>query len=760
MTNEQSERKLATLLINGRKKSDVEEIIGLATKMYGVSWRALGDRPNNIGTVGIGSEPGLAIVERVTNMFDAMLELGHALNPGTKASSPREAASEYYGIPKMGLADIDEPRPIAEKMILSLEDSGNKYRPSVVIRDKGIGETSRSFPKTILSLNESNKVDKPWTMGTYGQGGSVTYGFCESTIIVSRRHPALLNGITDHVAWTIVKKRYDSSKKLPNYEYLVGTDNEVFSLSPSIFSDLEHGTQVTHIEYDLQISGPFTTNPFQFFNAALFDPVLPFLLTGNRGKEKDYGSRVIVGNSARLQNIERAKGDIEIAHTDSIKLDLGKENGSPVVQYWVLRRPLSSDSKTDPTSSYVDAKSAVSMTLHGQRHDAEERYWIKTRANLSFLYKLMIIQIDATELTGAAKAELFASTRERGRKSGIRMKLYDTLAYSLSNDPHLKLLNYEEKERILKKSTAVANEKIRKRLGKFIKHKLEEFSKTGKGKSKGTSGSGGNGGIKPKKKKGKPGKPRDISDAHLPNDPTYLRFKKKQIKIRQAERAHVVVEINAKNQYLPKNDSFLEISFKGLNPENLRVISRSSLMGGQSRWIIEAEEHAQLGAYILDAKLSTPSGPLEDKLSIEVLEKRTAQKKDKGGSEPETGPEIIWVKREDWDDHEMDAKIVGRVHEDTDSTIIAVNRNYDELDNALKGRDLTEDQISTRADRYLFPVACGLWLQEYQITHVLPEESQKPPDRYLEAEMRRLADAVLVAVDPDVNIAAEEEDYK
>lgn len=92
--------------------------------------------------------------------------------------------------------------------------------------------------------------------------------------------------------------------------------------------------------------------------------------------------------------------------------------------------------------------------------------------------------------------------------------------------------------------------------------------------------------------------------------------------------------------------------------------------------------------------------------------------------------------------------------EDADETIIFINRHFAPLDQALSGRRLTQEAITVRADRYQFPVACGLWLQEHEAT----KSANRPDETYLQGEMRRLAEAVLVAIDPDIDVAIEESD--
>jgi hypothetical protein len=157
------------------------------------------------------------------------------------------------------------------------------------------------------------------------------------------------------------------------------------------------------------------------------------------------------------------------------------------------------------------------------------------------------------------------------------------------------------------------------------------------------------------------------------------------------------------------------------------------------------------GDYTFRASLLTPNGVLTDTTTVAVSSPAKPKAK---GTEPETGPRVEWVNRDQWDDHDgaLDADTVGYVTEDEEETIIWVNRNLDLLDAALASRNLTAEQIETRATRYQFPVACALWLQQ----DALKKANPRPDDNYLKAEMERLAEAVLIAADPDVDAALEE----
>ena len=417
------EKNLAARLWSARTVEDVAWILKATPSLYGeIGTVPVGGRRNNSGIVRVSSDPMLAMVERVTNAIDACLEL-EALHTGDQVSSPREGARRWFKIPDAGLTAMsaEERRVLAQNITVTLEDSGEAKRPTIPVTDRGIGLHPEMFGSTILSLNESNKVQAPYTMGTFGQGGSATLGFARATVIVSRRHGQHLDGRDDRVGWTIATELFDEgTMKVPSYVYYKPTAGDaVFSLDPALFPDLNHGTRVIHVAYDAQRGATaFTTGAWQIFNATLFDPVLPFVLGGNRKLDPEWKrdhmpTRIITGTATRLSGEDVGGGQIELAHSDSHVIDLGAEYGSVGVSYWALRRPEGSTSSSEIARSYVEPTAAVSITLFGQRQDATPRTWIKDQVKLPFLFKNMVVQIDADRLTGRARREVFASTRER-----------------------------------------------------------------------------------------------------------------------------------------------------------------------------------------------------------------------------------------------------------------------------------------------------------------------------------------------------------
>jgi len=215
------------------------------------------------------------------------------------------------------------------------------------------------------------------------------------------------------------------------------------------------------------------------------------------------------------------------------------------------------------------------------------------------------------------------------------------------------------------------------------------------------------------------------------------------------------VQIDAKNGYLPEHDDDLDIRISGTGEHLPFVKSRSKLLGGRSLWQIAAPAECPTGTYQLGATLMTSNGQLNESIALEVCQPPEPKKTGKGGREEETGPKIEWVKKEAWEEHEgrsgpFTARTVGHVTED-DETIVWVNRHFKALADAIDSKGIGEDAIKTRADRYLYPVACGLWLQHFECQNLT--NGDRPTDEYLDGEMARLAEAVIVAVDPDVDIA-------
>jgi hypothetical protein len=625
---------------------------------------------------------------------------------------------------------------------VSLEESGEPERPTVMVLDRGIGQHPADAPTTLLSLNENNKVAKPYLQGAYGQGAAGTYRFARYTVILTRRARALNGGREDLVGWTVVWEdpADPAVNKLPVYRYLVGRDGEIPTFDPSLLAEPAwHGVKVTHVAYGLRGYKAAFTQPrgglWALLHSSLFDPVLPVLVGGNRKidvKAAGEGStRVVIGNAARLDSAKGPSGrDLFVSYRNSETFDLGKATGQDVgrfaVNYWVLQRKAGSTSDTDPTASYIGPEQAVTMTLSGQRQDSESRSWLRNRTELSFLVKNLVVQVDVDGLAPLGKRELFSSSRERAVDSELRDRIYKEVVTVLRGDEELRRLEREERDRLLAQSTERVDEKIRERLRKRIDTLMKGKTRKVKRVERVPSSHGGGGG-KPR---------RDIDDSRLPNVPTTMRFLRDPITVRQGGMATVWVEIDAKNGYMLEHEDDLTVS----------DVAKSRLLGGKSQWRLQAAPDAPLGEFDVEAILVTANGVISAKASVKVDVPQETKKKETEVEEPDRGPEVKWVRRVQWESLGWDQRTVGEVKVSSGETLILLNRNQHLLEAALdRNKKLSQEQIEKREDRYLLPVACGLFEQH----EAFKKTDQAPGEDYVKGEMERLAEAVLLVIDQD-----------
>jgi hypothetical protein len=732
----------------------VADIQALLDSVADIHWRDLGDRPGNAATVQIASSPASALIERVTNGIDGMLELEAELHPGSLPASPRRAAREWFGVPRGGLAEVPdkERRRLAENIRISLEESGEADRPTVTVIDRGIGQHPADAPETLLSLNENNKVAKPYLQGAYGQGAAATYRFARYTVIMTRRAHAPADGRDDLVGWTVVWEDPADPEvnKLPVYRYLVGEDGQIPTFDPGSLADTDwHGVKVTHIAYELRGYKGAYTQPknglWALLHSSLFDPVLPVQVGGNRKADikaaGENSTRVVIGNAARLDSAKGPSGgDLSVSYRNSETFDLGKATGRDVgrfaVKYWVLQRSPGSASKTDPTASYVGPDQAVTMTLSGQRQDSESRTWLKNRTELSFLVKNLVVQVDVDGLAPLGKRELFSSTRERAVDSDLRDCIYGEVVTVLRGDEELHRLEREERDRLLAQSTERIDEKIRERLRKRIETLLKGKTRKVKRPER-----------VPASKSGGGGKPRrDIDDSHLGHVPTKMTFLRDPITVKQGGMTTVWVEIDAKNGYLPEHEDDLTVSFDPRLEGKVSDVAKSRLLGGKSQWRLQAAADAPAGEFEVEAILVTANGVISCSVPVKVVEPEQTKKKEKVVEEPDSGPEVRWFRRTDWDALGWDHRTVGEVKVTSGETLILLNRDQHLLEASLdRNKKLSQEQIEKRADRYLLPVACALFEQSEAMKNAEPA----PDEEYVKGEMERLAEAVLLLIDQD-----------
>jgi hypothetical protein len=729
-------------------------------ELGGVSWRHLGGIENNVHTVEVASDPALALVERPINGIDALLDLA-ARERGESAPSPHAGAQRWYGVPSGGLSAMSESdrRELAELLQISMLESGEAQRPTVVIQDKGTGQHPEDFHVTLLSLLASNKKDKTHQMGVYNAGGAASCKFAAFTIVASRLAPSLLNGRPDEIGLSVVRynpldpDRYKSG----TYEYLVAKDGSIIRLELAELPALAHGTCVKLIEYGLSKYARGAHEPKQslwhLFHAALPDPALPLRIvetrsdrfSGVRGLER----RTVSG----LLHLLSRPGTADYA--DDRTIDLGPEIGKLRLRYFVLNEG------TDP-DAYTKSDQGLTVTLNGQRQITKDRHWVKRNAEVHFLYKRLVIVVDGTGLTNAAKRAVFSSTRETGVDSPEAKRILDRVAQELLDDESLGELDELARQRVLQDATKTTTDKVKRQLasqiGAYLKGELGG-AKGGKPRRRKRRRGGGGGGKAP-----------DVDDSLMLDKPDVLKILSDPIEIEPGATAALRLEINAKNGFLPKHADALSVVFGEELREHVTVRSTGRLLGGKVRVTLEAGEDAPLTQSSMQVALVVPELGvlLTANGTIKVVEPKKDTREDpRTGGEPNI--DVSWVGREKWSTFEptWNEQTVGLciIHREDASATAEItkvewvmNEAFAPYEQVIQEKQLTEHTMRTFQEAYEYPVLFGLFRQALAEDLKEREADERGgtveiPDDYVLGERARMARAVLMAMEPEMKLA-------
>lgn len=161
---------IITAAVSCRTRADVEALEEtLRHRLDAPKDRFLGDSEANWSAVSSPADAAAVLFERNTNMWDALVEMEAQRAGRTDWPTPAAAAADLFGVVDGvgNLADEDRDR-IARMATITLHDSDDSAtKPTVSFRDFGIGLGTEEMPETILSLQRSNKLRKPYLHGAY-----------------------------------------------------------------------------------------------------------------------------------------------------------------------------------------------------------------------------------------------------------------------------------------------------------------------------------------------------------------------------------------------------------------------------------------------------------------------------------------------------------------------------------------------------------------------------------------------------------------
>jgi len=442
------------------------------------NWRWVGDQENNEIQWNRNQFPQSAIIEVVTNAMDAVKQkLASSLdqNDLSKMNNPRDLTEYLFGYRNLDRKNIHSLYEIADKVQVWIEDSGNKNKPSISVRDRGIGIHGSDFSSTICSFGNSNKEHKSFLIGRYGIGGSTTLSFCEYRVIISRPVGSSKSYYT--IQKQVFEKDENGREQL-GYKYLVDSETqEPFSFYTTD-SEFQEGTLVKQIQYEF--TGK-TGSPRQYennsirrvFETGLFDPILPYRIygyrkgdwdktkriiegevTGDRKSKDEYGrtchKAIMMGNKSQLIAQYNRNDVVDYMNTVNKKIKTDSGEIEFKLTYYIL-----DDNREKMKGDYYfpSENRNVIHLRDGQMHGYSLGFDIFRHLDFEhdFIKNDMLFAIEYLKLNKKDSSILLMPNREQVRSKGDLFKnIIKTICGHLTVDRELRKINEKRKQEALK----------------------------------------------------------------------------------------------------------------------------------------------------------------------------------------------------------------------------------------------------------------------------------------------------------------------
>lgn len=698
-------------------------------------WENVGKRRNNLATINIGTDPAAGVTERITNAIDAVLEKEWK-NQGEPGGfrSPRNAVEKWFGIEDGKISKIKNARDkkiddLSDKVQVTLYDSGKNTKPTVEIRDKGIGLEPEDFSKSILDLNGSNKIGKLHLMGAYGQGGSTALAYNNYTIIISKPYFKKDGRSKSKISFTIVRINPGNPDidKHEWYEYMldkktgqpftIEVDDETF----------EPGTLVRHILMDLgKYKGKITTPSNSLWYLAhnyLFDPIIPFTISDKRGKKVD--NRTVTGNNRLLTYTENREYHNQVTLTF--------KTGKVTIYWWVLNT-LGKDPR-ERIKHYASVSKPIIITHNGQKQGTLGNGLIQKDLKLPYLDRYLIVHIESDYLDNDSKRQLFSSTRESLKDTAIVDELKKLTVDTLKEDDRLQQLNQDRKQRYFTKDDTQVLASLKKRLARRINTYLQS---SGSGTTVTTSTVGES---SPTKK---------LPEIPFEEPPTFFEITTPSPKEVFANKSFSIkFKTDAHPNYFAKAETFAAF----IDPQSIGSFTGTARVNnGYGIAYFKTNEDAEIGdkgEITLDLR---PIGQksISSSIEIEIIERPEDSGNDKDGKNksPNIRVDFIGENHQFYEDNNWNEHNVAKVISDSDEVVIYVseeNKNLQKLvERAQRKNDLAVQNIK---NKYLEHISFHAFvLDKNSLDKVLSKDDDEIPsesyEKIKEAELRNASETV------------------
>jgi hypothetical protein len=430
---------------------------GLQLKDIEKNWRFLGDNSSNGSSISILKKGEKGLIERITNAIDAVIEkqrnifkMGSPLNSEVviKKAFPKFHSNlmkiyDKHGEVKSQAYDIEN------QVILAVNDGSKANKPTFDILDKGIGVHGSEFKNTLLSINRGNKLssDKKYLIGAFGQGGSTSLPFAESTLIISKYEGKYFFTIVKSVELRDFKNHVYVYLTIQNEIPELDAQNANFDDYLQEFISFDSGTLIRMIETD--ISREYRNNDISkprmlvdYVNTELFSVGIPVKIIENRGNYRDnknaqnrnaYGTFTKLKTSKKYVNDEYS-GSVDIYH-----------NGNPYkIDYYVIlpdnEAEWGSDSKCKSVFEQFNVYGdPILYTVNGQTITSETYTKLKNNG-LTFLKYRLLIVINLDYL-GNEKYKFFTSDRAQIKDTDLTKGFIDKVVKRITEIDKLQEMN-------------------------------------------------------------------------------------------------------------------------------------------------------------------------------------------------------------------------------------------------------------------------------------------------------------------------------
>lgn len=468
-------KQLALALVHCESESDIIDLLQSEGLWNNPSrWRAFGDNDNNWSTIGNQqSDADAALVEKIVNSVDALLMkecMVRGVDP-TSTQAPcsiADALESFFGITGGKLQNLTEKERtrLAQNNIILAATGKSKTDLNIVIADRGEGQSPRSMPDTILSINKSNKLKVPFVQGKFNMGGTGVLCFCGEhnfQLVISRRCPDIPNnGDPSYGFWgfTIIRRERptrENGLRSSRFTYLTDKNKDVLSFasdggidiiptSKGIYDTMQYGMYCKMYEYKMPAGLRSNINMRLYYRLSMLLPNLayPVYLDECRsGYTAHTMHRTLSGLNVRLSD-QLSEGDTSNIE-EKIPVSFTIEGQKVDAAVYVFKKKNGDERKID-LSQYRGSE-GILLTQNGQTHGSYDRkFYLRGSVGLSYLAEHLLTIVDCTGIDEATREELFMNSRDRTRASTFATKLELYLEEYLKENNTLKNIQQRRRE--------------------------------------------------------------------------------------------------------------------------------------------------------------------------------------------------------------------------------------------------------------------------------------------------------------------------